>query len=240
MDRLEFLTDFLNGFSEDTLHLVGLGLGLLGSIVGIWAKIAQIRHKKKLEQQGAQQIRIDDEMKSIQARQTQLTEDSNKLQVAMAGSVKLDPQLGYKVHQTQHGIFLTLHIAIQQLGAARVRLLGLSIDVDVLEIIDGDLLLNGMKQLKLRVGSMAENIGEDDEESIDHLSFIPDNQFWLAIVGPYAHSRSKECDIPIQTSGSGLFSFTITLQADEIDQNGEPIDDSFWSLGGETLVGSIG
>ena len=33
MDSFEFLTDYLHRFSEDTLHLVGLGLGLLGSIV---------------------------------------------------------------------------------------------------------------------------------------------------------------------------------------------------------------
>ena len=234
MDRLEFLTDYLRGFSEDTLHLVGLGLGLLGTIVGIWAKIAQIRHKKKLEEQVTKQLEIDKDVKDLSRRQPQLQE-------AMTGGIKMDPRLDYRVHETPPGTFLTLRIEVQQRGTASVDLLGLSMDVDVREIMDGDLLLNGKKRLRLKVGSLAEKTGPDDElEEIDELSFIPDRPFWTAIIGTYRYSRSREFDIPIQTAGAGLFSCSISFHAHEVDNEGNAVDDRLWSIGGETLVGSIG
>ncbi len=234
MDRLEFLTDYLHRFNEDTLHLVGLGLGLLGTLVGIWAKIAQIRHKKKLEEQATKQLTIDKDVKDLNSRQTQLQE-------AMTGGVKMDPRLDYRVHETPHGTFLTLRIEVQQRGSAAVELLGLSMDVDVLEIMDGDLLLNGRKRLRLKVGSLAEKTGPDDlAEEIDELSFIPDTAFWTAILGRYSYSRTREFDIPIQTAGSGLFSCTISFHAHEVDNEGNAVDDISWNIGGETLVGSIG
>jgi len=253
MGSFEFLTDYLHRFSEDTLHLVGLGLGLLGSIVGIWAKVAGIRHKKRIQQQAEEQQQLQREMSKIREIEGYVT-------WSKADGIKMDPKLDYREHRISGGNFLTLRIELSQLGISLVSVTSLAINVDVLPTDGSNLLLNGSTHLSLSAHSMTDDgravtAYEDDmtdidlstvinvaDENPDGISSIPDEfDTWRGLMGIFRHGRSKEVDIPIQTTGSGMFRFKVVLFVRQLRWKDFHYDEDVppFIIGGETLVGSV-
>jgi len=246
MDRLEFLTDYLHRFNEDTLHLVGIGLGMLGTLVGMWAAFKTARHMKVNEK--------------LHKQSTAFAEFLRNLEFEKNDPIKMDPKLDYKVHRVSGGNFLTLRIELSQLGISKVCVTSLVIDVEVLPTDGSSLLLNGSNHLALNVHSKTDDgraVTDCDEgvtdvdldtiidvadENPDGISSIPDEfATWKGLMGFFRHGRTKEVDIPIQTTGSGMFCFKLQLGVRRLRWDVNQFDGEYgpFFVGGETLVGSV-